>query len=319
MRELREGGVGKYDPLRDHLAARASDMDELTMSFAQIEELVGKLPRSARTHRAWWSNTSDARAETRAWRSAGWRVRSADQTTERVVFARNRADGTAADAGDVLIPLIAATSNDGALVPRASGLQGTTSSADAVSNRESRRAMIGDLAIALVTAAAAGASGIIGLTHLPWLALALLSAAAGGVGFTVSQAIVSRKAADTARRWWSISTLAILLLCVVAFAYHKALDPATYRPQAYQFVVDGNDSNFIPLYGEAGGPPQQLATGDAGQNGLIGGQSYNFNCWAIGRDGAEWLRYERSGQTWWAPRALLHLPTGESQPQIPHC
>jgi hypothetical protein len=179
--------------------------------------------------------------------------------------------------------------------------------------------MIGDLAIALVTAAAAGASGIIGLTHLPWLALGLLSAAAGAVGFTVSQAIGSRNVADTARWWWSISTLSVLLLCVGAFTYHKAFDPATHRPRVYQFVVNGNDSNFIPLYGEAGGPPQQLATGDAGQNGLIGGQTYNFNCWAIGRGGAEWLRYERFGQTWWAPQALLHLPTGESQPHILHC
>lgn len=182
-----------------------------------------------------------------------------------------------------------------------------------------RRAALGDLGIGLVTAAAAGVSGIIGLTDLPWPMLAALSAAAGAVGFTVSQAIASRKTADTARWWWSASTLILLLLCIGAFTYHKGFDPATHGPRTYQFVVDGNETNFIPLYGEAGGPAQLLATGDAGQNGLIGGQAYNFDCWATGLDHQTWLRYERFGQTWWAPRVLLHPPAGENQPPVPHC
>jgi hypothetical protein len=28
------------------------------MTFAEVEELVGRLPDSARLHRAWWSNNS---------------------------------------------------------------------------------------------------------------------------------------------------------------------------------------------------------------------------------------------------------------------
>jgi hypothetical protein len=53
--------------------------------------------------------------------------------------------------------------------------------------------------------------------------------------------------------------------------------------------------------------------------GLIGGQSYGFDCWTIGRDGNEWLRYERFGQSWWALRFMLHPPYGESEPPLPHC
>jgi hypothetical protein len=38
--------MGKYDPLRDYLAGRL--VDEVKMSFADIEKLVGPLPASAR-------------------------------------------------------------------------------------------------------------------------------------------------------------------------------------------------------------------------------------------------------------------------------
>ena len=80
--------MSKYDPLRDYLAALPEDLRELTMSFGEIEELVGQLPRSARSRHAWWANTDDARVEARAWRAAGWYVLSADQAAEQVAFAR---------------------------------------------------------------------------------------------------------------------------------------------------------------------------------------------------------------------------------------
>jgi Holliday junction resolvase-like predicted endonuclease len=77
--------VGKYDPLRDYLAGRLAD--EVKMGFADIEELVGSLPASARIHRAWWAN--DTKPEAQAWRAAGWHVRAVDQAAERVIFARS--------------------------------------------------------------------------------------------------------------------------------------------------------------------------------------------------------------------------------------
>ena len=48
------GALGKYEPLRDYLAGLSGH--EESMTFAQLEQLVGPLPDSAREHRAWWGN-----------------------------------------------------------------------------------------------------------------------------------------------------------------------------------------------------------------------------------------------------------------------
>lgn len=79
--------MGKYDPLRYFLASQPADRRELTMSFSDIENLVGRLPRYARSRQAWWAN-SDASDAGLALREAGWQVASADQPAEQVVFAR---------------------------------------------------------------------------------------------------------------------------------------------------------------------------------------------------------------------------------------
>lgn len=307
--------MGKYDPLHKHLVDNLSRVNELTMNFAEIEKLVGHLPSSAHVHRTWWTRSTGAGAQ--AWLSAGWRVESVDLVGKRVVFSAAKA---MSNVGNTSVPS-----------PREMNIRGTPGAKEPnppegeldkgngqTDSHTPCRALVGDLGIALVAAAAAGVSGIIGLTHLPLWALALLCAAAGAVGFAMSQAIISQNTADTAR-WWSISTLAVLAVCAGSFTYHKVFDTAIHPHQVYQFVVNGNDSNFIPLYGEAGGPEQYLATGTAGQNGLIGGQTYNFDCWTMGLDGAKWLRYERFGQTWWAANALVHSPPGEAKHTIPHC
>jgi hypothetical protein len=57
------------------------------MTFAQIEELVGRLPDSAHRHRAWWGN-NDATVAAKAWLSAGWHVESVNQSAGEVVFGR---------------------------------------------------------------------------------------------------------------------------------------------------------------------------------------------------------------------------------------
>jgi hypothetical protein len=51
--------VAKYSPLRRHLAAEVGSQAHMT--FAEIDELIGGLPASARRHRAWWSNERDGR------------------------------------------------------------------------------------------------------------------------------------------------------------------------------------------------------------------------------------------------------------------
>lgn len=83
----RAGEGGKYGPLRDHLEGEPGS--RVHMSFAEIENMAGRLPDSARLHRAWWSN--GASIQSRAWREAGWRVDSVDQAARQVIFARGSA------------------------------------------------------------------------------------------------------------------------------------------------------------------------------------------------------------------------------------
>jgi hypothetical protein len=78
--------MGKYDPLRDHLARQPGTATTVAMSFTEIESLVGRLPDSARNHRAWWGN--DSRVQCAAWQAAGWHVSSLSHLREWVVFCR---------------------------------------------------------------------------------------------------------------------------------------------------------------------------------------------------------------------------------------
>ena len=80
-------GPRKYDPLADYLAALT--VDEVTLTFAEIEAIIGApLPPSARL-RTWWANTAGS-AQARAWRSAGWRMarRQLHSATPAVTFVR---------------------------------------------------------------------------------------------------------------------------------------------------------------------------------------------------------------------------------------
>jgi len=77
--------MAKYDPLRNHLTLTGKH--RITMSFEEIANLVGELPRSAWDHRAWWGN-NDQNVEAAAWLDAGYRVTSVDQTRGIVVFTR---------------------------------------------------------------------------------------------------------------------------------------------------------------------------------------------------------------------------------------
>ena len=84
--------MSKYDPLGEFLAQGCGDA--ITLSFPQIEQLVGEpLPASAHDHRAWWANESDGpHVQAHAWLDAGWAVRSVDQSARVVTFARAAAD-----------------------------------------------------------------------------------------------------------------------------------------------------------------------------------------------------------------------------------
>jgi hypothetical protein len=80
--------VSKYDPLFRHLC-QAGDQ-AVTMSFDEIELLVGPLPSAASTSATWWANESAGRASTqaRAWTNAGREVERVDRRERIVRFSR---------------------------------------------------------------------------------------------------------------------------------------------------------------------------------------------------------------------------------------
>lgn len=64
-------------------------MDELTLSFAELESILGaKLPKSARKQRAWWSNRGYGAVQALAWMSAGYHAEAVDLQKEQVTFRK---------------------------------------------------------------------------------------------------------------------------------------------------------------------------------------------------------------------------------------
>lgn len=79
--------MAKYDPLLEHLRRLSRD-DEHTVTFGQIERILGfGLPKSARTHQAWWANEKDGRhVQANAWLDARWHTKDLDLEAGRVTF-----------------------------------------------------------------------------------------------------------------------------------------------------------------------------------------------------------------------------------------
>jgi hypothetical protein len=312
--------VRKYDPVRAQLSQCDACVDEKPMTFDEIDKLVRRLPATARSSQSWWTGPANPIVGSDTWPSGGWRIRTVDLTNECVVFRRKEVVLQVGPPGQ---PHDRVTVNSGAGIPesrpavRASDPDSSQPQLG-ISNALSRREIVLDTTGAVVAAVGASIAGVVGITHLPWGALAGLSAAVAAIGFTLPQAIVSKDKQEQGSTWWRTTSILLVLLCAAIPIYHFEFDPATHQ-STYQFVVNGDQNNVISLYGEPGGPVQTLQTGVAGQYGLIGGQTYDFDCYASTSDGAEWLRYERFGQTWWAPRAMVHLSTGTTQPPVPHC
>ena len=80
------GGVAKYDRLFEFLC-RSADQP-VTMTFDEIEQLVGPLPKSASTDSGWWANDASGgarHAQAKAWLNAG-REATADRRRRTVTF-----------------------------------------------------------------------------------------------------------------------------------------------------------------------------------------------------------------------------------------
>jgi hypothetical protein len=82
--------IGKYSPLGSYLTRRQQPISYVTLSFAEIEKIIGdKLPFSAFEHQHWWSNTV-SRAQAKAWLNAGWIVHDVNLNDKTVIFKRVR-------------------------------------------------------------------------------------------------------------------------------------------------------------------------------------------------------------------------------------
>ena len=78
--------ASKYEPLLRQLEAAPAD-EPVSLTFTELDELVGGLPPSAREHRPWWANTiTHNRSQPKAWLGAGRRVTEV-RMGEAVVFS----------------------------------------------------------------------------------------------------------------------------------------------------------------------------------------------------------------------------------------
>lgn len=78
--------MSKYDRLGTYLRERG--LDEMPVSFADIERIVGvKLPKS-QDYQAWWSNSTSNNVMTNVWLNAGYRTERVDTAAKTLVFKR---------------------------------------------------------------------------------------------------------------------------------------------------------------------------------------------------------------------------------------
>lgn len=88
--ELNEN-EGRYALLSLYLQNQPPGQERITLSFSQIEEIIGtNLPASARRHRAWWANDAESHTHSRQWLEVGWRAVQVNMATEQVTFVRIR-------------------------------------------------------------------------------------------------------------------------------------------------------------------------------------------------------------------------------------
>jgi len=85
----------KYSPLSRYLARRARFTDRVTLSFAEIEGVIGdNLPFGAMRNREWWTNTGSS-AQGQAWMNVGWRVQDININSRNATFIRVTSPETA--------------------------------------------------------------------------------------------------------------------------------------------------------------------------------------------------------------------------------
>lgn len=81
----------KYTPLESYFRSLPADQRKLDLTFSQVEKAMqSKLPRSAYERATWWDNeVHSTLSHKNAWLNAGWKVRSADLTNQKIGFVRS--------------------------------------------------------------------------------------------------------------------------------------------------------------------------------------------------------------------------------------
>lgn len=78
----------KYEPIREYLIALPPTTNEATLSFSQVEQIIGgTLPRSATRYREWWAN-QEGGSRAPHWRAAGFKIDHVDLQRHIVRFKR---------------------------------------------------------------------------------------------------------------------------------------------------------------------------------------------------------------------------------------
>ena len=80
--------VGKYGELV--MMLREAGTNEVTLSFDQIADRLGGLPKSAYEYAAWWSNNPTGHVHAQAWLQAGYDVAHVNVRGRQVTFRRRR-------------------------------------------------------------------------------------------------------------------------------------------------------------------------------------------------------------------------------------
>jgi hypothetical protein len=81
--------MGKYEPLTHFLEGRWTS--EVSMTFTEIEAVVGAPLPPSKQYPAWWSNNPSNNVMTKAWLNAGFQTERVDIGGERLVFRRVKA------------------------------------------------------------------------------------------------------------------------------------------------------------------------------------------------------------------------------------
>lgn len=84
--------MSKYASLSDYL--NGLRVDTWDANFSEVENILGgKLPKSAFSYPAWWSNNPEGHSHSRAWIECGWATESVNLSEKTVTFKRSSSAG----------------------------------------------------------------------------------------------------------------------------------------------------------------------------------------------------------------------------------